>query len=386
LPGFGLIFENRQVIVLLSLLSIAAWVYLIGFHGRFWSSSPELGAGAPSGAAKVVAIVPARDEAAHIRRSIGSLLAQDYPGEFSIVLVDDNSTDGTAAIAASLDAGSRLGIVAGQPLPPGWSGKLWAVQQGLAQPKAQAADFLLLTDADIEHASGHLSSLVAKAESAHFDLVSEMVHLHCDTPVERALIPAFVFFFQMLYPFAWVADPDRGLAAAAGGTILVARAAIERIEGVSRIRGELIDDCALARAIKSTRGHIWLGHSVRARSIRVYRRLGEIWNMIARTAYVQLGCSPLMLLGCLAGMGLLYCAPPLLAICAHGLARLLGLLAWAAMALAFQPTLRRYRLLPFWGAALPLIASFYLGATLVSALRHHAGRGGGWKNRVYPAP
>jgi hopene-associated glycosyltransferase HpnB len=374
------------VIILVSLLSLAAWVYLIGFHGRFWRSLPELGAGAPSGAAKVVAIVPARDEAAYIRGSIGSLLTQDYPGDFSVVLVDDNSTDGTAAIAASLGGGPRLDIVAGQPLPPGWSGKLWAVHQGLAHPRAQAADYLLLTDADIEHAQGHLSSLVAKVESAHLDLVSEMVSLHCETPAERALVPAFVFFFQMLYPFAWVADPDRGLAAAAGGTILVARAAMERIEGVSRIRGELIDDCALARAIKASGGRIWLGHSSHARSIGVYRSASEIWNMIARTAYVQLGCSPLLLLGCMAGMSLLYGAPPLLAICAHGLARPLGVLAWAAMALAFQPTLRRYRLTPFWGAALPLIALFYLGATFASALRHHAGRGGGWKNRVYPAP
>ncbi len=374
------------MIALLSLLAIAAWVYLIGFHGRFWHSSPELGAGAPSGAARVVAIVPARDEAAHIATSIGSLLAQDYRGEFSVVLVDDNSTDGTAALAASLGPAPRLDIVAGQPLPPGWSGKLWAIQQGLARPAAQAADYILLTDADIEHASGHLSSLVAKAESGHLDLVSEMVHLHCETPAERALIPAFVFFFQMLYPFAWAADPGRGLAAAAGGTILVARTAMKRIDGVSRIRGELIDDCALARAVKSTGGRIWLGHASHARSIRVYRNWSEIWNMIARTAYVQLGHSPLVLLGCLAGMGLLYAVPPLLAVCAHGLARLLGLLAWAAMTLAFQPTLRRYRITPIWGIALPLIALFYLGATLASAFRHHAGRGGGWKNRVYPVP
>ncbi len=374
------------MIVLLAVLSLAAWVYLIGFHGMFWRSSPELGGGAPTGTAKVVAIVPARDEAAHIQRSIGSLLAQDYPGEFSVVLVDDNSSDGTAAIAASLNPDPRLNIVAGQPLPPGWSGKLWAVHQGLAHPRAQAADYLPLTDADIEHTRDHLSSLVAKAESTHLELVSEMVRLHCETPAERVLIPAFVFFFQMLYPFAWVADPGRKLAAAAGGTILAARAAMERIGGVSCIRGELIDDCALACAIKSTGGRIWLGHSISARSIRVYRRSIEIWNMIARTAYVQLGCSPLLLLGCLAGMGLLYCAPPLLGLCAHGLARLLGLLAWAAMGLAFQPTLRRYRLTPVWGAALPLVALFYLGATLISALRHHAGRGGGWKNRVYRTP
>lgn len=373
------------MILFLSLLSIAGWVYLIAFHGRFWRSTPELGAGAPSGAARVVAIVPARDEAAHIRESIGSLLAQDYRGELSIVLVDDNSTDGTATIASALAPGQRLDVVAGQPLPQGWTGKLWAIQQALAGPSAQSADYILLTDADIQHAPGHLSSLVAKAESANLDLVSEMVRLHCETPAERASIPAFVFFFQMLYPFAWVADPARSLAAAAGGTILVTRTAIERIEGVSRIRGELIDDCALARMVKSTGGRIWLGHSSHAQSTRVYSRWSEIWNMIARTAYVQLGCSPLLLLGCLAGMGILFAVPPLLIICAHGPARLLGMLAWAAMAIALQPTLYRYRVTPFWGIALPLIALFFLGATVDSALRHHAGRGGGWKNRVYPA-
>jgi len=382
----GRIFENSQVVPFLSFLCFAAWVYLIGFRGRFWRSSPELGAGTPCAAARVVAVVPARDEAAHIRRSLSSLLAQNYSGEFSVVLVDDNSLDGTAAIAASLGSCPRLDIVAGRPLPPGWSGKLWAVHQGLSHPRALAADYLLLTDADIEHAPGHLSSLLAKAESAGFDLVSAMVRLHCNTAAERALIPAFVFFFQMLYPFAWAADPAHDLAAAAGGTILVSRAAIERIEGVTRIRGELIDDCALARAVKSTGGYIWLGHSSQARSMRVYCDWREIWNMIARTAYVQLGCSPFLLVGCLAGMGMLYVAPPMLAACAHGVARLGGLLAWAGMSVAFQPTLRRYRRTPLWGIALPLIALFYLGATLASARRHHAGRGGGWKNRVYPAP
>jgi hopene-associated glycosyltransferase HpnB len=373
------------VILFLAVLSFSAWIYLIAFHGRFWLSKPELAAGSPSGAARVVAIVPARDEAAFIARSVGSLLAQDYPGELSIVLVDDNSSDGTAAIAASLAVAPRLDIVPGQPLPPGWTGKLWAIQQALARPAARTADYLLLTDADIEHAPGHLSSLVARAESAHLDLVSEMVRLHCQTMPERSLIPAFVFFFQMLYPFAWANDPHRRLAAAAGGAMLVTRAVMDRTDGVSRIRGELIDDCALARTVKSSGGRTWLGHSSQAWSLRVYRRWSEIWDMIARTAYTQLRSSPLLLLGCLAGLGLLYAAPPLLTLGARGFARLLGSLAWAAMILAFQPTLRRYRRLPFWGIALPLIALFYLGATLASALRHYFGHGGGWKNRVYPA-
>lgn len=371
-----------------SALAFAAWVYLLSFHGRFWSSGPVLEDLPPSGRAKVTVIVPARDEAESIRASLGSLLAQDYPGELAVELVDDNSTDGTAQIAAqiaaSTSAGERLTIVAGAPLPAGWSGKLWAVHQGLAQERAKTADFVLLTDADIVHAPGHVSALVAKAESDGLDLVSEMVRLHCVTAAERALIPAFVFFFQMLYPFAWVADPRKRTAGAAGGTMLVRRAVLDGIEGVSRIRGELIDDCALAGEIKRVGGRIWLGHAELAESARVYGSWRDVWEMIARTAYVQLGYSPWMLLGCMAGMGLIFCAPPLLALFAHEAARWLGVLAWAMMAAAFQPTLRRYGRSRFWGAVLPAISAFYLGATVASAVRHYAGRGGAWKNRVYP--
>jgi len=374
------------MIMLASVLSFAAWLYLVAFHGRFWRSSPVLDAGVPSGGAKVAVVVPARNEAEHIRQSIGSLLAQDYPGELSILLVDDNSADGTAGIAASLDGGDRLTIIHGEPLPPGWTGKLWAVHQGLGHPHAKTAGFVLLTDADIVHAPGHLSALVAKAETDGLDLVSEMVHLHCETTAERALIPAFVFFFQMLYPFAWAADAKKRLAGAAGGTMLLSRAAIDRVQGVYGIRDNLIDDCALAKEIKSTRGRIWLGHSEGAESIRVYASWRDVWEMIARTAYAQLGYSPLMLMGCIAGMSVIYGAPPLLALFAHGLPRTLGALSWLIMALAFQPTLHRYRRSALWGFALPAISLFYMCATVTSAARHYAGRGGGWKDRVYPEP
>jgi hopene-associated glycosyltransferase HpnB len=276
-----------------------------------------------------------------------------------------------------------LTVLKGHPLAPGWSGKLWAIHQALAHEEAKTAAYILLTDADIEHAPGHISTLVSKAETDGLDLVSEMVHLHCSTAAERALIPAFVFFFQMLYPFAWTADPARRTAGAAGGTMLISRPAIDRIDGVSRIRGELIDDCALASQIKSTGGRIWLGHSNRAASLRIYSEWRDVWNMIARTAYVQLRHSLLMLAGCVLGMALVYLAPPLLALAAHGLPRLLGALAWLGMALSFQPTLKRYRRSPLWGAVLPLVALFYLCATAASAVRHYAGRGGRWKDRVY---
>lgn len=373
------------MLLALSLLACCAWVYLVGLHGRFWRSAPVLGNASPSTLARVAVIVPARNEAQHIRQSLRSLHAQDYRGPMSIILIDDNSTDNTATIAASLDVGERLVLLHGQPLPPGWTGKLWAVHQGLLHPQAIAADFILLTDADIEHAPTHLSSLLAKAEAEQLDLVSEMVHLHCETLPERALIPAFVFFFQMLYPFAWAGNPQKRLAAAAGGTMLVLRAALDRVDGVSRIRHHLIDDCALAKAIKSTGGRMWLGHSDRAASIRVYSRWRDIWDMIARTAYVQLGHSPLMLLGCVAGMGLLYIAPPLVTLLATGAPRMLSVFAWLMMTLSFQPTLRRYHRSPLWGIALPAISLFYVCATIGSAFRHYAGRGGGWKHRVYPA-
>lgn len=372
------------MIALISVVCFAAWVYLIGLHGGFWRSLPVLGKGKPSGQAKVAVVVPARDEAATIRQSLGSLLVQDYPGELSIILVDDHSTDGTAMLAASLGASEQLTILRGEPLPQGWTGKLWAVNQGLAHEKARTADYVLLTDADIEHAPEHVSSLVAKAEADGIDLVSELVRLNCATMAERALIPAFVFFFQMLYPFAWVADPGKSTAGAAGGTMLLTRGTLAWIEGVSRIRDRLIDDCALAKEIKSDGGKIWLGHSERASSKRSYAGWRDLNNMIARTAYAQLSRSPLLLLVCILGMAVVFCAPPLLAVLAHGLPRIFGVLSWLTMATAFQPTLRRYRRSPLWGLALPCIASFYLGSTVASALRHYTGRGGGWKDRVYP--
>jgi hopene-associated glycosyltransferase HpnB len=367
-----------------AIASLAAWVYLVAFRGRFWRSGPVLPDGKPSGTATVAAVVPARDEADYIARSLASLLNQEYVGPLSVILVDDASTDGTAEIAASVapHRGVQLTVIRAQPLPRGWSGKLWAVHQGLAAAQAKSADYVLLTDADIQHAPHHVSALVAKAERDGLDLVSEMVRLQCETVAERALIPAFVFFFQMLYPFAWSADPRRRTAGAAGGTMLVSRAALDRVQGVDRIRDRLIDDCALAREIKRTGGRIWLGHAEGAASMRVYG-WSEAWNMIARTAYAQLGSSPLTLLGCVAGMSVVYLAPPLLAIFGRVFPRVLGAVAWGAMAAAFQPTLRRYRRSPLWGITLPCIALFYLGATAASAVRHHIGRGGGWKDRLY---
>jgi hopene-associated glycosyltransferase HpnB len=372
------------MISLIAILSFAIWVWLLACRGQFWRSGPVLGNAAPTGRSKIAIVIPARDEAEHIGTTIASLLAQTYPGPLSLILVDDNSTDGTAALALSAANGDpRLTIVTGEPLPPGWSGKLWAVNQGLAQAPVRDAAYVLLTDADIAHEPGHLSQLVAKAEGNGLDLVSEMVRLHCDTFAERALIPAFVFFFQLLYPFRWASDREHALAAAAGGTMLVSSAALQRIGGVEAIRGTLIDDCALAREIKRGGHGIWLGHAERAESLRIYVDAKDIWQMIARTAYVQLKHSPLLLAATVIGMIVTYIAPPLLLL-AGGWKAVLGLLTWLMMAYAFQPTLMRYRRSPLWGLALPLIGLFYLAATVASALRHYRGQGGGWKNRVYP--
>ena len=369
---------------LIALVSFAIWVWLLGFRGQFWRSGPILGNGQPLGTAKVAIVIPARDEADNVARTVRSLLAQTYPGPLSLVLVDDNSTDGTAALASAAASGDpRLSVVSGTPLPPGWSGKLWAVSQGLAHEAVADAAYVLLTDADIAHEPGHLSQLVAKAEAGKLDLVSEMVRLHCATPAERALIPAFVFFFQLLYPFRWASDRENPLAAAAGGTMLVSAAALARIDGVQSIRHTLIDDCALASAIKRGGHGIWLGHAEKADSLRIYEGHAEIWRMIARTAFVQLKRSPILLAGTVLAMALTYLAPPLLLLCG-GWKAVLGTLTWLMMAYAFLPTLIRYRRSPLWGFALPAIGMFYLAATVASAVHHYGGKGGGWKNRVYP--
>ncbi|HJS87880.1 MAG TPA: glycosyltransferase [Acetobacteraceae bacterium] len=363
--------------IVVAALAFVVWVYLLFGHGRFWQAEPVLPPARPASAPSVAIVVPARDEAPVIEATLRSLLAQDYPGPFRVILVDDESTDGTGERARAL-ADSRLTVLAGRPRPAGWSGKLWAVAQGVEE--AGEAALILLTDADIIHDPRHLSALAARAE--RYDLVSEMVELSCVTLAETALVPAFVFFFQLLYPFAWVNDPLCATAAAAGGTILVQRRALERIGGIAAVRDALIDDVALATAVKRG-GRIWLGHSALARSIRPYPRISDIWRMVARTAYVQLRTSKLLLAMCVAAMALTWLVPPLATIAGSGAARALGAAAWAGMAWSYLPTLRRFRLSPLWAPFLPLVALFYTAATIGSALNHHFGRGVVWKSRAY---
>ena len=363
----------------LAALSLAIWVYLLAGHGRFWQAGPFLPA-APSGPMPpVTVVVPARNEAESITRCLRSLLAQDFAGELRVVLVDDQSTDGTGGLA-DMVRDPRLTVLRGAAHPAGWSGKLWALQQGVAY--AGRAKLLLFTDADIEHAPGHVASLVAKLEHDGLDMVSEMVALHCETAAERALVPPFVFFFALLYPFAWVNDPGNAVAAAAGGTVLIRAETLARAGGLAAMRGALIDDVTLARRVK-TFGRIWLGHSRLATSIRPYETAEDVWRMVARCAYVQLGYSPWLLAGTVAGMAVVWVAPVALVLLGDGLAQLLGLLGWGAMTASYIPTLRRFGLPLFWAACLPAAALFYTAATLGSAVDHYRGRGVVWKQRAY---
>lgn len=373
-----------MIAVALGALSLVIWLVLLLGRGMFWLArerDTRAMPREPHSWPPVVAVVPARDEADVIARSIGSLLAQDYPGPFQVILVDDQSTDGTAEIARSLSLG-RLEVLTGEPLARGWTGKLWAVSQGVARAGA-APVYLWLTDADIEHAPDTLRMLVTRAEADGLSLVSLMALLHCETPPERMLVPAFVFFFQMLYPFGHVNRPS-GLGAAAGGCMLVRRESLEEAGGIAAIRGALIDDCTLGALLKQ-QGPVWLGLTRRSRSIRPYRGFSPVAAMISRSAYAQLRYSPILLAGTVLGMVLVYLVPPALAMFEDGIARWLGLIGWGIMAMTFQPMLRFYRRSPLWGIALPGIAAFYLGCTMLSAWQHFRGRGGMWKGRAQAA-
>jgi hopene-associated glycosyltransferase HpnB len=366
-------------------VAAAAWFYLIAFRGFYWRVGDDAIAAKAPAQRSVVAVMPARDEAEVIGRAVGSLLAQDYPGPLHLIVVDDHSSDGTAVAAqdaaAQAGAAGRLTVISGEPLPPGWSGKLWAVRQGIAAAQAHAPDYLLLTDADIVHAPDTLRWLVAHAQARGLTLTSLMAKLRCDSGPERLLIPAFIFFFQMLYPFAWVNDPQRQTAAAAGGCMLVRRDALLSVGGIAAIRGELIDDCALARALKRV-GPIWLGLTQRVHSIRPYPALRDVGRMITRSAYAQLDYSMLLLGGTILGMTLVYLAPVLLVLLASGMERFVGVVCWIAMALLFQPVLRFYGVSPLYGLLLPLIGGIYVWFTCMSALQHASGRGGMWKGRA----
>lgn len=374
-----------------ALLTTFIWVYMLFLRGFFWQVAvppkpPATVAALHTRPDSVVAVIPARNEASDIGNTVKALLAQDFAGKIRIIVVDDHSADGTADIArraaAAAHAEDRVTVIAARDLPDGWTGKLWAVSEGLDAARALSPDFILLTDADITHGRSSLATLTARAHAEDLDLTSEMVLLRCVSGPERMLIPAFVFFFFMLYPPRWVADPADRTAGAAGGCMLVRPAALDRIGGIAAIRGALIDDCTLAAAIKKSGGRIRLDVTRETVSARVYGSFADIWAMIARTAFTQLRYSPVILAGTLAGLVLTYLAPPLFALYGHGGQRLLGFVTWAMMAIAFAPTLKLYGRSWAWGLALPAIAMFYAAATLGSAVNYWRGKGGQWKGRA----
>lgn len=402
--------------------SLGIWLYLLGFRGQFWCSDECL----PESVAEVedlpsvCAVVPARNEVDVLPVSLRSLLTQNYPGSYTVILVDDHSTDGTAKIACEvarkLDKTEQLQVLQAHPLPTNWTGKLWALQQGIqyAQTLTPRPDYFLLTDADIDRDPQNLRQLVAKARQDDLDLVSLMVKLRCESFWEKFLIPAFIFFFEKLYPFRWVNDPNKRTAAAAGGCILISRKALKRIGEMAAIKNALIDDCALAQAVKlgrspqpslkrgaclglffqgdereseDNRGRIWLGLSDSTRSLREYSSLATIWDMVARTAFTQLYYSLWLLLGTAIAMTLVYIVPPIAALfgglTGHWLIAIAGCSTWFLMSYAYLPTIRYYECSPLWALSLPAIALFYTLMTLDSALRYWQKRGGAWKGRVY---
>lgn len=370
-----------MLLTAIAAIPLLIWVYLTFARGGFWRTSTSFEASAPHPSNKrAIAIIPARNEARVIARSLQSLLQQGI----EVILVDDGSTDSTAEIAHAVPG--NVTILRGQPLPPGWTGKLWALSQGVAYAEELAPDYFLLTDADIDHASDSISKLMSIADSGDYDLTSYMVKLSCTTTAEKALIPAFVFFFLMLYPPAWIACPRFKTAAAAGGCILIRASALQSIGGLATIRSEMIDDCALARAVKRNGGRIWMGLTRETESIRHYDTFAEFERVIARTAFNQLNHSLLWLIAAISGLIFTCLLPPLLVVCGTLLPSILAAAAWLLMSICYLPMLRFYGRSPAWVFTLPLVAMFYAGATIHSAFAYWRGRGGEWKGRIQDVP
>jgi hopene-associated glycosyltransferase HpnB len=383
---------------IISLLMVGGWTGLLVARGRFWDPpadrlrDPDETADAPA----VHIVVPARNEALLIDKTLPTLFAQRYGGPLAITLADDNSTDGTAArahwLATNYGSTEIFSVTRVPPRPAHWAGKVWALAAGIAAARASGAqpDYWLFTDADISHDATSVAALVATARADRRDLVSLMVQLRCESTWERVMIPAFVFFFAKLYPFAWVADDARATAAAAGGCLLVSDRMLRAIGGLERIADALIDDCALAAAVKAEGGRLRLELSSKARSIRAYDSLGVIWQMIARSAYTQLRLSPALLAGTVAGMILLYALPPVAAIAGavrrDKLLGVSGALAWSIMSALYLPVLRRYRQPAAAAVLLPFAAMIYSLITVDSARQHAVGQGGAWKGRVANVP
>ena len=377
------------IAIILASLSLCIWIVLTFFRGSFWLLrlyDDDIATHNPLKSwPRIVAVVPARNEAETIAQTVEALAAQAYAGEFRIVVVDDHSEDETAALARkaaeSSRAGERVEVLSAAPLAPGWTGKLWAQQQGIQHAAQYAPEHFWLTDADVVHAPDTLSRLVSRAEEQRLDLTSLMVLLQAKTFSERLLIPPFLYFFLKLYPPGWIASPRSRVAGAAGGCILLRRSALVRAGGISAIRQEVIDDCALGRAVKGTGGTIWMGLTRKSASLRGYQSFSEIRDLIARTAFTQLNYSTVLLLGTVLGMALTYLVPTALVFHSSAVVWRLSLAAWALMTITYLPTIRFYRLSPVRAVLLAAAAAFYSYATVLSAIRFWLGRGGQWKGR-----
>ena len=384
---------------ILAFLSLAIWLALFLLWGGFWrtweSDADNDRLPDPANWPRVTAIIPARNEAASIAPAVAALARQDYPGEFSVIVIDDHSEDQTAEVARQTaiecSAAARVEVISAPPLPPGWTGKLSALNFGVAAategpakppPGSTEPELFWFTDADVVHSASTLRRLVSRAEHDNLDLTSLMVLLESRTFAERCLIPAFLYFFLMLYPPKWIADSSAKTAGAAGGCVLLRRFALERIGGFAAIGGQIIDDCSLARAVKRSGGKIWMRLTRASRSLRAYSGFAEIRDMISRTAFTQLGYSSAELLGTLLGLTITFLVPAALTFHPRPLVWVPALFAWCLMTASFLPTITFYRLAPLWAPALPLSALFYAYATLLSAVRYWQGRGGQWKGRA----
>ena len=377
---------NEDAIILLAGISLSVWLVLEFFRGGFWRADQRLlNDGFLSDWPSVLVVIPARNEAATIDCAIESIYKQKYPNSIHIIVVDDQSADRTADIARNW---ANLHVLSGKALPKGWTGKLWAIHQGLnyANTKIPEAEFVLMTDADIEHGPDSIRQLVFKAQNEHLHLVSLMVRLRTESFWEKLLIPAFIYFFQKLYPFPWVNDPTSPTAAAAGGCMLIRRKILQNAGGVERIRDQLIDDCAIGRLMKAC-GPIWLGLTHETRSLRAYESLQDIWKMVARTAFVQLDHSPIALICTVFGMIITYIVPPLGVVYAilTGCSEVfvIGGIAWTIMTLSYLPILKYYDGSAVWAIWLPFVALLYTLMTVSSALRYWQGTGSNWKGRLY---
>ncbi|MFF9101039.1 glycosyltransferase [Streptomyces rubrogriseus] len=390
------------VVTLVSALSLAAWLWLLFARGFFWRTDVRLPALEEPGVwPSVCVVVPARDEAAVLPASLPSLLAQDYPGRAEVFLIDDGSTDGTGELACELarrHGGLPLTVASPGEPPAGWTGKLWAVRHGIGLARAREPEYLLLTDADIAHAPDSLRALVSAAGTGGFDVVSQMARLRVESVWERLVVPAFVYFFAQLYPFRWIGGGRAGsgrkkatrTAAAAGGCVLLRADTAERARIPDAIRHAVIDDVALARAVKGADGRVWLGLADRVDSVRPYPRLHDLWRMVSRSAYAQLRHNPLVLTGTVLGLALVYLVPPAAvlvgAATGRGATAALGAAAWLVMAGTYLPMLRYYRQPPWLAPMLPFTAFLYLLMTVDSAVQHYRGRGAAWKGRTYARP